>query len=187
MYLPHAYTHQNVNNGGWTDDALRSYPGLIDGKMYNRDVLEELMMPTIEFQKKYKARIFLGEFSAVRWADGADIYIEDVINIAEKYKWDWTYHAYREWPGWSVEHVEDHTKVSVANYTTKRKAVLLKYFERNSFNDIDNVTSNKKKLTGGQIAGIVIGVLLAVAVIAVVVIIIIKKKNNDLNFSLLHN
>lgn len=203
MYLPLAFTHQNVNNE-WSEDALRSYPGLIDGKMYNRDVLEELMMPTIEFQKNYSARIFLGEFSAVRWADGADIYIEDVINIAEKYKWDWTYHAYREWPGWSVEHVEDHTKVSIANYTTKRKAVLLKYFERNSFNDIDidddddiddiddddddDATTNKKKLTGGQIAGIVIGVLLAAAaIIVVVVIVIIKKKNNDLEFSLLHD
>lgn len=73
------------------------------------------------------ARILLGEFSAIRWAEDAEYYIDDVISIAEKYGWDWTYHAYREWNGWSVEHVEDYQKVEKANETTKRKEVLLKY------------------------------------------------------------
>ena len=134
MYIPHSFTHQNVGTGvKWSSEKSRSYPGLIDGKEYNRDVLEEFLRPTIEFQKLFGARIFLGEFSAVRWADGADAYIDDVISIAEKYGWDWTYHAYREWNGWSVEHVEDHSKVEMANEITKRKAVLLKYFKKNNF------------------------------------------------------
>ncbi|KAK8846333.1 hypothetical protein M9Y10_020342 [Tritrichomonas musculus] len=132
MYYPHSFTHQNVGGGKWSNEKIRSYPGNIDGKNYDRNALEEYLKPTIEFQNKYGARIFLGEFSAIRWGEGADIYIEDVISIAEKYHWDWTYHAYREWNGWSVEHVEDHEKVEKANYITKRKIVLLKYFQRNS-------------------------------------------------------
>ena len=29
-----------------------------------------------------------------------------MISINEAYGWDWTYHAYREWQGWSVEYDE---------------------------------------------------------------------------------
>ncbi len=38
------------------------------------------------------------------WASGAEEYLRDCIGIFEEYGWDWTYHAFREWPGWSVEH-----------------------------------------------------------------------------------
>lgn len=183
MYYPHLYTHQNVNTV-WSDDALCSYPGVISNQFYDHDYLERILMPTIEFQKKYNARIFLGEFSAIRWADGAEIYLDDVISIAEKYHWDWTYHAYREYNGWSVEHVEDHTVVKIANYTTKRKAVLLKYFQRNSFTDL-SIDENSKKISGGAIAAIVICVLIVIgAIIGGVVFYFYKKKNSDLTFSL---
>ena len=41
-----------------------------------------------------------------RWAGavGADRYIADCIALFREYGWDWTYHAFREWEGWSVEH-----------------------------------------------------------------------------------
>lgn len=35
---------------------------------------------------------------------GADRYLADVIDLFEEYGWDWSYHAFREWAGWSVEH-----------------------------------------------------------------------------------
>ena len=50
------------------------------------------------------ARILVGEFSAAAWAKGADAYIRDCIEVFDSYGWDWAYHAFREWPGWSVEH-----------------------------------------------------------------------------------
>ena len=46
----------------------------------------------------------VGEFSAITWADGADRYIADCISLFNEHGFDWTYHAFREWPGWSVEH-----------------------------------------------------------------------------------
>lgn len=36
--------------------------------------------------------------------DGAERNLADLISIFNEYGWDWTYHAFREWPGWSVEH-----------------------------------------------------------------------------------
>jgi hypothetical protein len=48
-----------------------------------------------------------GEFSVIRWAPGAVNYLRDCIELFEQCGWDWTYHAYREWDGWSVEHGSD--------------------------------------------------------------------------------
>lgn len=85
-----------------------------------------------DFQLKYGARIYVGEFSAVRWAPGADRYLEDCISIFEEYGWDWSYHAFREWSGWSVEHSEDSRVTGRVDGETARKKVLLKYFKRNT-------------------------------------------------------
>ena len=77
--------------------------------------------------------IFLGEFSAIRWApDGsAHRYIRDCIEIFEKHGWDWTYHAFREWSGWSVEHTSDRSDTQPAKKPTQRKKLLLEWFARN--------------------------------------------------------
>ena len=57
------------------------------------------------YEKRYGAHIFVGEFSAVAYAKGCDRWIADVGALLNEYGWDWCYHAFREWPGWSVEHV----------------------------------------------------------------------------------
>jgi hypothetical protein len=63
-----------------------------------------MLAPVRKFEKKYGARIFVGEFSAVAYAKGCDKWIADTASILNEYGWDWCYHAFREWPGWSVEH-----------------------------------------------------------------------------------
>ena len=45
-----------------------------------------------------------GEFSVAVWAPGGAAYLDDLVSIFEEYGWDWTYHAFREWEGWSLEH-----------------------------------------------------------------------------------
>lgn len=62
-----------------------------------------MLAPVRDFQMRHKARIYVGEFSAVAWAEGADRYIADCIELFEEYGWDWSYHAFREWHGWDVE------------------------------------------------------------------------------------
>ena len=72
-----------------------------------KDYLRGILKPVRDFQLKHGARIYVGEFSAVAWAPGAEKYLEDCIALFEEYGWDWTYHAFREWQGWSVEHEGD--------------------------------------------------------------------------------
>ena len=70
-------------------------------------------------------------FSAIRWAPGAASYLRDCIDIFEEYGWDWTFHAYREWDGWSVEHGNDPQDHQPTREPTDRKKLLLDWFGRN--------------------------------------------------------
>jgi len=130
FYEPGQFTHQGVNN----DVANVDYPGEISGKYWDKAALEQAMRPAIEFQKKYNVALYVGEFSAIRWAPhhGAYRYLKDCIDIFESHGWDWSYHAFREFHGWSVEHDEDPTHTGPAAQPPDRERLLRDIFAKNS-------------------------------------------------------
>ena len=123
MYHPHEYTHQGVhrNDGGFPKFV---YPNTAKG--WNRDYIRKRLAPVRAFEKRHGAKIYVGEFSAITWAEGAGQYIADCIAVFEEYGWDWTYHAFREWQGWSVEHEVDGVrgKFKPSADNPRRKALL---------------------------------------------------------------
>ena len=90
-----------------------------------KDYLRGVLKPVRDFQLKHGARIYVGEFSAVAWAPGAEKYLEDCIALFEEYGWDWTYHAFREWKGWSVEHQGPDAEHLAPSADNPRKRTLL--------------------------------------------------------------
>jgi len=130
MYQPGTFTHQGV----FDNTNSISYPGRISGISYDKNVLKDRLQPVRDFQLKYNVPIYVGEFSAIRWAPGAAQYLSDCIDIFEDYGWNWTYHAYREWDGWDVEYENGTSKTDPpkrATLDTDRKKVLLKWFAKN--------------------------------------------------------
>jgi endoglucanase len=130
MYVPGTFTHQGVND----NKTGITYPGIISGSYYNKNTLREILHPVRDFQLTYNVPIFVGEFSAIRWAPGAAQYLDDCISIFEEYGWNWTYHAFREWNGWDVEFENGTNKSDTlirAIQDTDRKKVLLKWFGKN--------------------------------------------------------
>ena len=130
MYWPSDYTHQRVLN---TRQWNVAYPNAEKG--WNIDEMRRVMKPVRDFQLKHKARIYVGEFSAIAWAEGADKYLRDCIEMFEGYGWDWSYHAFREWAGWSVEHVGEDAKSLRPSADNPRKRALLDGFKRTSATD----------------------------------------------------
>lgn len=124
MYSPGTLTHQ-------LDPAANSFLKYPDSaRQWDKEYLRrELAIPR-EFQQKTGARIYVGEFGCIRWAPGADRYLKDCIELFEEYGWDWTYHAFREWHGWSVEHSENPKEKEIVPMTS-RKQVLLDAFKLN--------------------------------------------------------
>ena len=120
FYDPHDFTHQGV--GGrpigpkWPDPE----------KNWTRDRLREILRPVREFEARHHAKIYVGEFSAAAGAEGAENYLRDCMALFGEYGWDWTYHAFREWDWWSVEHEgPDPKHMAPATDDTPRKRALL--------------------------------------------------------------
>ncbi|MFC1604033.1 glycoside hydrolase family 5 protein [Planctomycetota bacterium] len=129
MYRPHNFTHQGVYN----NQIGIVYPGRIEGELWDKKRLREEMLSAIEFQGQFNVHMYVGEFSVIRWAPGDSgyRYLRDVIDLFEEYSWDWSYHAFREWDGWSVEHGPDRDDRNPEEEPTKRMELLLKWFAKN--------------------------------------------------------
>ena len=129
MYAPGPYTHQGVND----DSYVKTFPSKrfdYRDAGWDRARLRKAVDAVRQFQQKYGAKIQVGEFSAAVWAPGAAAYLDDVASIFEEYGWDWSYHAFREWEGWSLEHEGTPTDLQYVG-DTDRKQALLKYFLKN--------------------------------------------------------
>jgi hypothetical protein len=133
-YSPFTLTHQGIpSNPSITYPPYGAiYPGTIDGIYCDSVQLRKSVQRAVDFQKKYRVPIYIGEFSCVRWAadHSAIRWLTDLIRIMESYGWDWTYHAYQEYHGWSVEYSDSLGDMRTP-LDTDRKALLLSYFALN--------------------------------------------------------
>ena len=57
--------------------------------------------------------------------------LKDLIDIFEAHGWDWSYHAFREWDGWSVEYGADAKDHGRARTPTDRERLLRSWFAQN--------------------------------------------------------
>ena len=134
-YCPHEFTHAGVNTVAGTTEAMKrinvEYPLAISGlrqsawelgifqkppmsipkelcKIWDKEFQRLVLTPAVEFQKKYGVPIYVGEFSAVRWApvDALERYLREAIELFEENGWSWSFHCFNGWTGWNPEHPE---------------------------------------------------------------------------------
>ena len=135
MYAPHNYTHQGI--GDRPKD--QAYPGMLKMfpgsplKQWDRNALEEFMKPALDFRKKHGVRMYIGEFSVIRWAPGRARWVEDAISIFEENGLDWAFHSYTGWNGWNPTFPPDAkgNNEPDGGYEGERLKVLKKYWRRN--------------------------------------------------------
>ena len=127
MYGPGDFTHQGIQGMSM---ARCRWPDASRG--WDAGFLRSALAPVRQFQLRHGAKIYVGEFSAVAWAEGADIWLRDIISVFGEYGWDWTYHAFREWRGWSVEHEGPDIGHMAPSADNPRKRALLEGFGRES-------------------------------------------------------
>lgn len=131
LYEPGRYTMQGVGN--IADAPIGpAYPGIIGGVHWDKAQLAKVLQPVVDYQKHYGVAIYVGEFSAIRWAPGAKQWLSDAIDLFEQNGWDWSYHAFREWQGWSVEYDADPKSTAPTPTPTDRETLLRAWFAKNA-------------------------------------------------------
>jgi len=97
MYLPTQYTHQGI-----ADIPLGvTYPGKIKGAYWDKKKLGEELEVVHDFQERNHVPIWVGEFGAMRWAQGAEQYLKDLVEIFEGHEWGWAYFSGTGFHGWN--------------------------------------------------------------------------------------
>ena len=135
MYLPFDFTHQGVVPLEPVKGPM-PYPNAALGWDRNK-LIRELDLAR-KFQLKHGAKMFVGEYGAAVWAPGRGHWLYDVTGLYNDWGWDWCYHAFREWTGWSMEHTaKAWGDKSAANFvsakdTDARQAILIRLRELNA-------------------------------------------------------
>ena len=150
FYDPYNFTHQGIsvfNNqpttSSWSDQS--SYPGTIGSTYYDKNKLQQLLQPVRNFQLAHNnVPIYVGEFSALRWAPGAKQYISDAISLFEQYGWSWTYLGYQSFHGWdpdfnSLMTSDANSAVALSETDTDRAIVLKEAFQPNTYSTNDDI------------------------------------------------
>ncbi len=128
MYHPMQYTHQGIE--GFSFETAYSYPGemVVDGWYVDQAALRASLKKVRKFQKANPdARIFVGEFSAVRWAVGASAYLIDCIDLFEEFGYDWVYLAWGDNHYWSLNFENggwQEPDVPAVNMTDRKRTIL---------------------------------------------------------------
>jgi aryl-phospho-beta-D-glucosidase BglC (GH1 family) len=135
MYLPLEITHQQIP--GFPDQPI-AYPGKVTDKKgvtkhWDKEALRESMSVVRTFQLKHRVPVYVGEFSCIRWAPGESTrdYLRDCIELFEEYGWDWVYHSFREYHGWSLEHSQDKNDLNRSSTPSAPALLLREAFAKN--------------------------------------------------------
>jgi len=133
VYSVHLYEPAPFTMQGVTPDMPTgvSYPGIIKGVRWDRAEMARSLQVVADYQKHYHVAIYIGEFSAIRWAPGGDAWLRDAISIFEANNWDWSYHAFREWQGWSAEYGPDKNATAPSATPTDREKLLRSWYAKN--------------------------------------------------------
>ena len=101
-YMPMAFTHQGVMPEHQTP---RRYADNLPGGGTVASQLAESLLAAVAFSRRHAVPIYVGEFSAIRWApdSAAAAYVADSISHFERHGWSWAYHEFRAWHGWDAE------------------------------------------------------------------------------------
>ena len=105
IYAPNAFTHQGLNDKQARDLA---YPGEIGRKHWDKAALKSALEPLRSFSASHPGPVWIGEFSAVRWAKGGETYIKDLVSIFDEFGWGWAYFSATGWHGWNPDYNSDY-------------------------------------------------------------------------------
>jgi endoglucanase len=141
FYGPMDFTHQRGYDsaGKFTghltateeQTKARKYPGFIQGENWNKAKIKESLAAAFKFRDRHHVRIWCGEFGVTRWANGAEAWLKDIIDVMELEKVGWSYYSFREWQAMDMEMSPDIVNRPTIRTETDSVKLLETYFGKN--------------------------------------------------------
>lgn len=116
VYNPHEFTHQGIADSS----RGKTWPGYVGIVAWDKDRLKKQLSPLIEFRKKYNVPVLVGEFSAVRWAEGASQWICDAASLFDENGFGWMYFAFNGYHGWNPNYDAIYSSNDPADFEKRR-------------------------------------------------------------------
>lgn len=118
FYSPHSYCNQGIlSYVGYAANfpGSNSMWGTPPYTFWNQETLRNEMTDAINFKNAHPdKRILVGEFGVIRWAPGAEKWLNDSIELFEEYGWDWCNHSPSGWNGYNVTYAPNDQSISDA-------------------------------------------------------------------------
>ncbi len=118
FYDPNGFTNGGSGNFSYDNWTYPGYArnGLNDPVKYcGINDLFEVVQPALDFQLQHDVRMLVGEFSALRWADGAEEWLTDALTVFNTYNWDWCYHSHASFNGWNLTYADEAPRADAGN------------------------------------------------------------------------
>lgn len=112
IYNSHNFTHQGI----YSYPLNVTWPGMINGVYWDKSQLTKQIQPLITFKNAYSVPVWIGEFSAINWAPGADTYLKDVVSIFNQNGFGWMYFSLNGYHGWNPDYDTSFTSDADAKY-----------------------------------------------------------------------
>ena len=112
VYNAHPYTHQGIYN----NPLNVVWPGMINGTYWDKSQLTKQIQPLITFKNTYNVPVWIGEFSAINWAPGADTYLKDAVSVFNQNGFGWMYFSLNGYHGWNPDYDTAYTTDADAKY-----------------------------------------------------------------------
>lgn len=114
IYGPMSYSHQGL----YGLPLGEGYPS----SSLSKQIMERNIQPLVNFQKKYNAYVYIGEFSAVNWAPGSIQFLTDLISLFDADKFSWAYYG-ESWYGWHPSYDDRYIPINANAATAVRHYV----------------------------------------------------------------
>ena len=142
FYSPHSYCNQGIlGYPGYTATypGSNSMWGTAPYTYWDKETLRNEMIDVIKFAQTYPdLRILVGEFGVLRWAPGADKWLNDCIELFEEMGWDWCNHSPSGWNGYNATYAPDSQSISQLPDGGDRGARWVLLDQWFSFNELDD-------------------------------------------------
>lgn len=105
VYSPHEFTHQGLS----PNPLGKTWPGYVGNVLWDKARLKKQLLPLIKFSKKHNVPVLVGEFSAVRWAEGGSQWLCDAASLFDENGFGWMYFAFNGYHGWNPNYDAIHS------------------------------------------------------------------------------